>query len=131
MVILLLLIYIYRTFKIKSPYVKKQIIQAHKQVKYDERFIDNDGLTTYFNRMYMDIDIYDNNIPLLGNQLLSPIADGATSFYKFFITDTVKDVNPQLIELSFTPRTTTNMLFEGKLYITMDGNFAVKKRYYP
>jgi hypothetical protein len=111
----------------KSPYVKKQIIQANKQVKYDERFVDNDGLTTYFNRMYMDIDIYDNNIPLLGNQLLSPIADGATSFYKFFITDTVKDVSPQLIELSFTPRTTTNMLFEGKLYITMDGNFAVQK----
>lgn len=111
----------------KAPYVKKQIIKANKQVKYDEHFVDNEGLTTYFNRMYMDIDIYDNNIPLLGNQLLSPISDGATSFYKFFISDTVKDINQQLIELSFTPRTTTNMLFEGKLYITNDGNFAVQK----
>jgi hypothetical protein len=111
----------------KSPYVKKQVIQANKQVKYDENFIDNEGLKTYFNRMYMDIEIYDNNIPLLGNQLLSPIADGAPSFYKFFITDTIKDVSPQLIELSFTPRTTTNMLFEGKIYITMDDNYAVQK----
>ncbi|MEO6631401.1 MAG: carboxypeptidase-like regulatory domain-containing protein, partial [Mucilaginibacter sp.] len=75
----------------KSPYVKKQVIQANKQVKYDENFIDNEGLKAYFNRMYMDIEIYDNNIPLLGNQLLSPIANGAPSFYKFFITDTVKD----------------------------------------
>ncbi|MDB5141591.1 MAG: hypothetical protein JWQ66_304 [Mucilaginibacter sp.] len=111
----------------KSPYVKKQVIQANRQVKYDEKFIDNEGLKAYFNRMYMDIEIYDNNIPLLGNQLLSPIADGAPSFYKFFITDTIKDVSPQLIELSFTPRNTTDMLFEGKIYITMDGNYAVQK----
>jgi hypothetical protein len=111
----------------KSPYVKKQVIQANKQVKYDENFVDNEGLKAYFNRMYMDIEIYDNNIPLLGNQLLSPIADGAPSFYKFFITDTIKDVSPQLIELSFTPRSTTDMLFEGKIYITMDGNYAVQK----
>jgi hypothetical protein len=111
----------------KAPYAKKQIIQANKQVKYDENYIDNEGLKAYFNRMYMDIEIYDNNIPLLGNQLLSPIADGAPSFYKFFITDTIKDVSPQLIELSFTPRTTTDMLFQGKIYITMDGNYAVQK----
>lgn len=111
----------------KAPYTKKQIIQANKQVKYDENFIDNEGLQTYFNRMYMDIEIYDNNIPLLGNQLLSPIADGAPSFYKFFITDTIKDVSPQLIELSFTPRNTTDMLFSGRIYITQDGNYAVQK----
>jgi len=111
----------------KSPYAKKQVIQANKQVKYDENFVDNEGLKAYFNRMYMDIEIYDNNIPLLGNQLLSPIADGAPSFYKFFITDTIKDVNPQLIELSFTPRNTTDLLFQGKIYITMDGNYAVQK----
>ncbi|WP_419788768.1 DUF5686 family protein [Mucilaginibacter sp. X4EP1] len=111
----------------KAPYAKKQIIQANKQVKYDENFVDNEGLKAYFNRMYMDIEIYDNNIPLLGNELLSPIADGAPSFYKFFITDTIKDVSPQLIELSFTPRNTTDMLFQGRIYITMDGNYAVQR----
>lgn len=111
----------------KSPFAKKQVVEAQKQVKYDESFIDNDGLKAYFNRMYMDIEIYDNNIPLLGNELLSPIADGAPTFYKFFITDTIKDVTPQLVELSFTPRTKTDMLFTGKIYITMDGNYAVQK----
>jgi hypothetical protein len=111
----------------KAPFAKKQVVQAHKQVNYDEGFIDNEGLNTYFNRMYMDIEIYDNNIPLLGNELLSPIADAAPSFYKFFITDTIKDVSPQLVELSFTPRTKTDMLFTGKIYVTMDGNYAVEK----
>lgn len=111
----------------KEPYVKKQFIEANKQVKYDPNFVDNRGLSSYFNRMYQDINIYDNNVSMLGNQLLSPIADGAPTFYKFFITDTLKDVSPNLIELSFTPRTTTDLLFEGRIYITMDGNYAVEK----
>ncbi|MCQ6956999.1 DUF5686 and carboxypeptidase-like regulatory domain-containing protein [Mucilaginibacter aquariorum] len=111
----------------KQPFAKKQFIEADKQVKYDENFIDNQGLSSWFNRMYQDINIYDNNVSMLGNQLLSPIADGSPTFYKFFITDTLKDVTPNLIELSFTPRTTTDLLFEGKIYITMDGNYAVEK----
>ncbi|TFF39150.1 DUF5686 and carboxypeptidase-like regulatory domain-containing protein [Mucilaginibacter psychrotolerans] len=110
----------------KSPYAKKQVISANKQVKYDESFVDNQGLTTYFNRMYQDINIYDNNVSLLSNQLLSPIADHSPDFYKFFITDTLKDQKPNLIELSFTPRNTNGMLFEGRIYITMDGNYAVQ-----
>lgn len=110
----------------KAPYAKKQIIEATKQVKYDENFIDNQGLSAYFNRLYQDINIYDNNISLVTNQLLSPIADHAPDFYKFFITDTLKDQSPQLIELSFTPRNTNDLLFEGKLYVTMDGNYAVE-----
>jgi hypothetical protein len=110
----------------KSPYAKKQVISANKQVKYDESFVDNQGLTSYFNRMYQDINIYDNNVSLLSNQLLSPIADHSPDFYKFFITDTLKDQQPNLIELSFTPRNTNGLLFEGRIYITMDGNYAVQ-----
>lgn len=110
----------------KDPHVQKQVVTAQKQVKYDENFVDNQGLSTYFNRMYQDIDIYDNNISMLSNQILSPIADGAPTFYKFFITDTIKDQNPKLVELSFTPRNTTDLLFEGRIYITLDGNYAVE-----
>lgn len=110
----------------KDPESKKQVVTAHKQVKFDENFIDNEGLQQYFNRMYQDIEIYDNNISLLSNQILSPIANSAPAFYKFFITDTLKDQSPQLVELSFTPRNTTDMLFEGRLYVTLDGNYAVE-----
>jgi hypothetical protein len=113
----------------KAPYTKKQIIEANKQVKYDENFIDNQGLKAYFNRMYQDINIYDNNVSLLSNQLLSPIADHSPDFYKFFITDTLKDQQPNLIELSFTPRNTNGLLFEGRIYVTMDGNYAVQNAF--
>lgn len=110
----------------KQPERKKQVVRATKQVKYDENFVDNQGLQSYFNRMYQDIDIYENNVSLLSNQLLSPISDNAPGAYKFFITDTIRDQTPQLIELSFTPRNTTDMLFEGRIYITLDGHYAVE-----
>jgi len=113
----------------KSPDKKKTIYTGDKHVNYDAKFIDTKGLSKYFERMYADINIYDSNISLVSNQFLSPIADASPTFYKFFITDTVKTHVPNLIELSFIPRNNTDLLFEGKMYITMDGNYAVQDAY--
>jgi hypothetical protein len=114
------------TYLRKAPEAKKTIVKAEKKVNFGES-VDNEGINAYLNRMYADVDIYANNIFLMTNQFLSPIADGAPAFYKFFITDTLIEGNSKLIELSFTPRNTTDMLFEGQLYVTMDGNYAVQR----
>ncbi len=113
----------------KNPEKKKTIILADKHVNFESPIIDNKGLSQYFERMYADIDIYANNISLVSNQFLSPIADASPTFYKFFITDTIKTHQPNLIELSFIPRNNTDMLFEGRIYITMDGNYAVQNAF--
>ncbi|RYF11635.1 MAG: carboxypeptidase-like regulatory domain-containing protein, partial [Flavobacteriales bacterium] len=110
-----------------DPTRSKTVVLAEKQVEFDNRFIDNQGMKAYFDRMYQNINIYDNNISVMSNDFLSPIANSAPTFYKFFITDTVKSDKGNVIELSFTPRTKGDMLFEGKIYITMDGNYAVQK----
>lgn len=112
-----------------DPQKKKQYVLANKKAEFDPRFIDNDGLSTYFNRLYEDLDIYDNNISIATNLLLSPIAGSAPAFYKFFITDTVKTNEPWLVELSFIPRNKADLLFEGKIYITLDGHYAVENAY--
>ncbi|MFW0718183.1 DUF5686 family protein [Pedobacter sp. N23S346] len=109
----------------KDPLKSKSVVVAQKQVEFDAKYIDNKGMKAYFDRMYQDIDIYQNNISVISNDFLSPIADGAPTFYKFFITDTLKNQKPQVIELSFTPRNAGDMLFEGKLYVTNDGQYAV------
>lgn len=109
----------------KNPEKNKTIIIGEKQVQFDSRYIDNKGMKTYFDRMYQDIDIYKNNISVISNEFLSPIADGAPAFYKFFITDTIRTQKPEIIELSFTPRNTNDMLFEGKIYVTNDSHYAV------
>jgi hypothetical protein len=110
----------------RRPEKTKTRVLGQKQVQFDKNFIDNGGVSAYFNRMYQDIDIYDNNISVLSNQFLSPIAGNAPTFYKFYITDTINTHSPALAELSFTPRNKTDLLFEGKLYVTLDGNYAVQ-----
>ncbi|MBS1501320.1 MAG: carboxypeptidase-like regulatory domain-containing protein [Bacteroidetes bacterium] len=109
----------------KSPEKTKTILLAQKGVNFGS-YIDNEGLGQYFKHMYYDVDIYQGDIFLMTNEFLSPISDVAPSFYKFFITDTITVNNAKVVELSFTPRNTTDMLFEGKIYVTLDGNYAVQ-----
>nr|WP_229214371.1 DUF5686 and carboxypeptidase-like regulatory domain-containing protein [Dyadobacter flavalbus] len=113
----------------KNPYTKKQLVLANRRAEFDAKFVDNDGLSAYFNRLYEDINLYDNDISIATNLLLSPIANTAPTFYKFFIRDTVKTNTPWLVELGFVPRNKTDMLFEGKLYVTLDGNYGVQNAY--
>ncbi|PTQ94849.1 carboxypeptidase-like protein [Mucilaginibacter yixingensis] len=109
----------------KSPEKNKSVIVGEKTVNFGS-FLDNEGLGQYIKHIYADVDIYKSNIFLITNMFLSPIADDAPTFYKFFITDTVVVNNQKLVELSFTPRNTTDFLFEGSIYITLDGNYAVQ-----
>jgi hypothetical protein len=110
----------------KTPEKEKTIVLGEKNVNFGGS-VDSEGLGAYFKHMYYKIDIYDNSIFLMTNNFLSPIANSSPTFYKFFITDTIAFKNTKLVELSFTPRNTADMLFVGKLYITLDGNYAVEK----
>ena len=109
----------------KSPEKTKTIELGEKKVDFGPT-VDAQGIQQYFKHMYADIDIYSNSIFLMTNNFLSPIAESAPTYYKFFITDTLIINNTKVVELSFTPRNTTDMLFEGKIYVTLDGHYAVQ-----
>ena len=107
--------------KLSDVYKKQQTQKAYKGVNILQ-FIDTAGVKLYVNQFYgREIDIYENNVFILAYQFLSPISDNAPNFYKFFITDTVNNQ----VQLSFTPRTKGDLLFEGKLSISLDGSYAV------
>ncbi len=110
----------------RSPRLTKSVVRARQKVSFDD-YIDNNGLSNYLNRLYGDVDIYENNISIFTIQFLSPIANSAPVFYRFYITDTLKNVTPNLVELSFVPRNSTDFLFQGYLYVTLDGNYAVQR----
>lgn len=111
----------------KKPEKTKTIITGEKRVNFGE-YIDNNGVSSYLNRLYMDINIYDNDIPLFTYQFLSPIADLAPTFYMYYIRDTTVDASGhKLIKVYFTPRNTNDLLFRGNMWITLDGNYSVQK----
>ncbi|MEP7145092.1 MAG: DUF5686 family protein, partial [Ferruginibacter sp.] len=110
----------------KNPEKDKTVILAEKKVSYGD-FLDDNGIGQYLNRLYADINIYDNNISLLTNQFLSPIAGLGPQFYRYYIKDTVELEGVKLVKLYFTPRNPEDLLFRGTMFITLDGNYAVQK----
>jgi hypothetical protein len=110
----------------KKPAKKQTYTIAEKKVNYGD-FVDDKGVTFYLKRLYADINIYDNNIIVLTTQFLSPIADLSPTFYRFFITDTVENDGIKLVKLNFMPRNTSDLLFSGVMYVTLDGNYGVQK----
>ena len=95
----------------KKPEKEKTVVVGEKQVNYGD-YIDNAGVSSYLNRLIMDVDIYDNDIPLFTYQFLSPIADLAPAFYMYYIRDTITDASGQkLIKLYFKTRNTNDLLF--------------------
>ena len=110
----------------KNPARTKSYILGEKKVNYGE-FLDDNGITAYLKRLYADVNIYENNINILTTQFLSPIADGGPTFYRYFISDTVQEDGIKLIKLNFMPRNTSDLLFRGIMYVTLDGNYGVQK----
>ncbi len=110
----------------KNPAGNKEIIRGEKTINLDE-YIDNKGVTANINYLYQNINIYNNDILFLTNKFLSPIANGAPVFYRYFIIDTLRVNDVDCIKLLFEPRNRADFLFEGYLYITQDSSFAIKK----
>ena len=109
----------------KEPSKNIQVLTAQKQINII-KFIDTAGLDVYLNRLYgNNLDIYSNNIFIIASQFLSPIADHSPNYYKFFIADTINTPAGKQVEVMFTPRTKGDLLFEGKLVVTLDGHYAV------
>ncbi|HTF27796.1 MAG TPA: DUF5686 family protein, partial [Flavitalea sp.] len=110
----------------KDPGKEKTYILGEKKVNYGDH-VDNEGVSTYLNRMYADIDVYENNIIILNNHFLSPIADASPSFYRFYIRDTIEEDGIKLVKLYFSPRNPNDLIFRGTMLITLDQRYSVQK----
>ncbi len=111
----------------RHPKAVKTVITGHKKTELDQRYVNNQNIETYFRFIHGDVDIYDNNILILNKPFLSPTADAAPLFYKFFITDTVTNADGRFVELTFVPRNEEDRLFSGKLQVTLDGNYGIRR----
>lgn len=109
----------------KKPSASSSKVIAEKSVDFG-KFVDTRGLSALFNRLFEDINIYDNNIVVFTKQFVSPIAEAGPVWYKYYIEDTVTEEGLKFIRLHFVPRNNADLLFNGEMYISMDGRYAVK-----
>jgi hypothetical protein len=109
-----------------KPEASKSVVLAEKSENLNEH-LDSKGVSGYLNYLYQDINIYDNNILFLTNKFLSPVAETAPLFYRYYILDTLTENSIKCIKLFFEPRNKADFLFHGNLYITMDSAYAIRK----
>jgi hypothetical protein len=111
----------------KKPKALKEFRSGSKMTGM-EGYLDDDGMSFIMDKLYQDIDIYDNNINLLSNQFTSPISSLGPTIYKYFIIDTLMINGNECINLAFTPRNKSDFAFKGSLYILNDSTtYAVTK----
>jgi len=109
----------------KSPQKLKVVDKAHKAVSFAG--FDNKGIENNINYLYQDVDIYQNNISLVSNQFLSPIAGTAPGFYRYYIMDTIQSGADKVARMYFGSRNKEDMLFQGYIYVLLDGSYAIKR----
>lgn len=112
----------------KSPKAEKTIVRAKRMQGIDKTLDDGGGITSNLEEIFKSINIFDNNIPILLNRFVSPLSSTlATTYYHYYIMDTLNVGGDKCVDLAFVPANSESYGFTGRLYITLDGNYAVKK----
>jgi hypothetical protein len=111
----------------RDPFSKKDKLWAERQTAFDDDYdVDKDGVSTYINSMYSDIDIYEPTIKLLDKQFIGPLSSVATTFYHFYITDTIAIDSQRFASLFFAPVNKNDLAFMGTMLVALDGSYAVR-----
>ncbi|MCV9386334.1 DUF5686 and carboxypeptidase-like regulatory domain-containing protein [Reichenbachiella ulvae] len=92
-----------------------------------EDYFDNQGISYILDKLYQDVDIYENNMPILSQRFVSPISILAPLTYKYYIADTLEFEGEKYFKLAFQPRNEGDLAFVGNVFITTDSAYAVKK----
>jgi hypothetical protein len=110
----------------KNPKATREYVYAQNQTDLGG-FLGKQGVSSYLESLYQDVNIYDNSIALLANSFLGPVSTVAPNFYKFVIIDTVKVKGVKCVNLGFSPRNPEDMLFQGSLFVALDSTYAIRK----
>ena len=111
----------------KSPRDEKTFVKGEKSSVLPVAFLDEQGLTSYVQNMYQQVDIYDNRINLATVDFVSPLSPMAPTMYRFYIQDTAKIDDTPVVHLYFAPRNKGDLAFEGNMWVALDGTYSVRK----
>lgn len=101
----------------RRPRSEKTTILGTRSVGIEEMMVDRRSTQTYFEDLFPEIDLFDNDINLLQYRFVSPLSRIGVDFYKFYLTDTVEVDGERCIVLSFYPHNTAAFGFTGHLYV--------------
>jgi len=110
----------------KDPKTEKEYVTGEQQTGL-KGYLEEDGVSTYLNNLYQNVDIYDANISLLSTQFVGPLSNLAPSMYRFYIIDTVEYQGAPYVDLFFAPSNKNDLAFVGNMLVSLDSTYAVRK----
>lgn len=110
----------------RDPRSEKTVVKGNKSSGVDEVF-SRDGVQQFLNEVFREVDIYQNNVPLFLQRFVSPLSSIGPTFYKYYLLDTLDVEGDRCADLAFVPFASESFGFTGRLYVTLDSAYFVRK----
>ena len=111
----------------EKPLRHQKVTIGERSEGIDQLFQTGHEMVKTLRDFFTDVNLYEDNIKLLKQNFLSPIASGAIAFYRFHIVDTVRVGQERCIHLAFGPDNQRDMGFSGELYVVDDTTFQLRR----
>ncbi len=105
----------------KNPKTKKEYLNA---VKISG--IDNRSIGQFMSDLYLNINVYDNYLPIFDKNFISPIANFGNSFYKYYLVDSLYKDSIWCYNIVFHPKRPQELTFTGNFWVA-DSSWAIKE----
>ena len=109
----------------RRPSREKQKVHGREWVGIED-FLPDEEVRAAVEATLRDIDLFNEKVLILRNEFVSPFADYATTYYRFYLQDTITVEGEECVDLAFVPRNLQSFGFTGHLYITVDSTHFVK-----
>ena len=111
----------------RSPETEKSVVTGIKRAGIDEIF-SQESVQMLCEDLFREIDIFRNDITLLNNRFVSPLSNIGTSFYKYYLLDTILIDGVKCVDLGFVPFNSESFGFTGHIYVPEgDSTYFIKK----
>lgn len=109
----------------RRPSREKQKVHGRDWVGIED-FLPDEEVRAALEATLRDVDLFNEKVLIMRNEFVSPFADYATTYYRFYIQDTIDVEGERCLDLAFVPRNVQSFGFTGHLYITTDFTHFVK-----
>lgn len=104
----------------KNPKRQKEVVKASRISGMED-----DMVSEFTGKMYLDFNLYDNFVPILGLDMVSPIANIGQAYYRYYLIDSAYRDNHWCYQISFKPKRKQEPTFSGYFWVH-DTTFAIE-----
>ena len=109
----------------KRPSRNKQKVHGREWIGIED-FLPDEEVRAAVEATLRDVDLFNEKVIILRNEFVSPFSDIATTYYRFYLQDTITVEDERCVDMAFVPRNSQSFGFTGHLYITIDSTHFVK-----